>query len=145
MFCSACGVFGSSGIEQTALNYYEFRLGHRPGLSYSSFFSPEYRKLVSKADLDLLDSKLTYRDGSNTRYAEVKLKDIAVSQEARYALTLFRGQESAGLDGDDVINWVRVGSKWYLHMGTDSEGAVYGDFPTNLPLPDLTVEEDPAS
>jgi hypothetical protein len=138
---AGCGG-GDRGLTNAALDYYEYRLGHRPGVSFSSFMSPAYKAQISAEDLQLMDSKLSF-EGINERFAQVKGPDILISMQDKFALTRFSSQESAGFSSEETVRWVRVGRRWYLYMNSAAEAGSYGAFPDNIPPPQPGVEPTP--
>ena len=137
---SGCGLFGGEGLEQTALRYYRYRLGQSPGTTLSSFFSPVHKALIKPEDLATMDRRLSGGRSANSRFAEVRLEDIAASVDEAFALTMFKGQESSGLAQNEYVRWVRAGRRWCLYMGSGAEVEAYGLFPESLPPPRLDAD-----
>jgi len=133
MLLSGCGLFGSAGLEPTAMKYYDFMVGHGGNRGFSNFISPAYKAQISTEDLQQLDSSLG-SSSANTRFQPIKLEDVAVSVDGIYGLSR-ANPELGSMYGEASVKWVKVGKAWYLYMNTDAEIAAYGHFPTNLPPP----------
>lgn len=148
LLCTGCnnGLVGgsaTSGLQKTAAEYYNFRVGNLQGREYSSFLSPAYRNSFSKEGLEVLNKGNAAARASNSRIEKVTADDVAVSTEASFAMTDVPASLGFAFQSMEPQRWVRTGGRWYLYLGSDREVSEYGYFPVSIPYP-VVPEEQPA-
>ena len=132
-----------SGLQKTAADYYNFKVGNLPGREYASFLSPAYRKSFSKDALETLNRGNAMARSSNNRIEKLRSEDVAVSIEGNFAMTDVPGSAGFAFESMEPQRWVKSGSKWYIYLGSDSEVSDYGYFPVSIPFPQIP-EQQPA-
>lgn len=147
LLCGLCScrngfVTGSvtAGLQKTAAEYYNFRVGQLAGREYSDFLSPAYRASFSKEDLAVLNQGNASVKSGSKRIEKVTANDVVVSTEANFAMTDVPPRLGFAFESMDAQRWVQVGSRWFLYMGSDREVSEYGYFPVSIAFPQIPDE-----
>ncbi len=131
----------TTGLQKTAAEYYNFRVGNQGDLEYSSFLSPAYRNSFSKEDLESLNLANAAARSSNDRIEKVKADDVVISSEANFAMTDVPPALGFVFSSMEPLRWVKSGNRWYLYLGSDREVSDYGYFPVTIPFPQIPDEQ----
>ena len=130
----------TAGLQKSAADYYNFRVGNLPGRDYSGFLSPAYRASFNKDDLAALNRGNAPGKSTNKRIETVKAANVVVSVDTNFAMTDVSPQLGFAFESMDPLRWVRVGSRWFLYMGSDHEVSEYGYFPVSIAFPQIPDE-----
>ncbi|MCB1218778.1 hypothetical protein KDL44_15440 [bacterium] len=133
----------TAGLQNTAADYYNFRLGNLDGREYSSFLSPAYRGSFSKDKLTELNAGNAPARSANNRVEKVESADVLVSTEANFAMTDVSPALGYAFGSMEPLRWVKAGNRWFLYLGSDREVSEYGYFPVSIPFPQVP-EQAPA-
>lgn len=145
LLCCMSGCANSeSGLKKRAAEYYSYMLGLTPKLSYSSFLTPAYRKTFTKAGLKELNAKLAVAE-ANKRYKPAQAKHVAVLIKGRFGYSNIGNELGQSYADIGPVRWVRVGSRWYVHMSTNAELSAYGPFPSDVSPPAPPLPEAKAA
>jgi hypothetical protein len=130
----------TAGLQKTAADYYNFRVGQQPGREYSDFLSPAYRASFSKEDLAVLNKGNASAKPNTKRIEKISSSDVVVSIEASFAMTDVPPRLGFAFESMQAQRWVKVGSRWFLYMGSDKEVSEYGYFPVGIAFPQIPAE-----
>lgn len=129
------GCSTEGALRSRAAAYYNFMVGVSPSRRFSSFYSPAWRAAFTKNALKQLDEKLSGENSPDARYKPIRLAQIRVARDGRYAITVASAEAGQAFANVGAVRWVRVVGKWYKYGSTKAEADAYGSFPVNLAPP----------
>ena len=119
-------------MKGRAADYYDFMLGNGGDAKYSSFLSPAYRDSFEPDVLANLDHAMRRGNVTGSRLPKVEAGDVLVVKEGNFALTAIDPGAGDHYQGVSEASFVKVGTRWYVFVGSESEIAAYGSFPESL-------------
>jgi len=122
-------------LEDRAADYYNFMVGNKPNVKYSSYISPAYRGVFAKEDLKALNEAMSPGSTASVHHGTASAEDVFTAVQDKFAITLIDPNKGRAFRNIEPTKWVKAGNRWYLYFGSDAEISRYGPFPQDLSPP----------